>query len=111
MLYPRPTSFRDPATGKCLPVPSGVLPPMAESSRLAVLGRPFGPDHGNRGCPDPKNLKPPRFGQEAALDPSNATILLIGGRVVSNYNIDINSHDENSGWDDATGHTGLMFTF
>ena len=94
-----------------MPVPSGVLPSMAESSRLAVLGRPFGPDHGNRCCPDPKNLKPPRFGQEAAWDPSNATILLIGGRVVSNYNIDINSHDENSGWDDATGHTGLMFTF
>ncbi|MBH05088.1 MAG: hypothetical protein CMJ20_02080 [Phycisphaeraceae bacterium] len=53
----------------------------------------------------------PRFGQETALDPSNATILLIGGRVVSNYNIDINSHDENSGRDDATGYTGLMFTF
>ena len=91
-----------------MPVPSGVLPPMAESSRLAVLDRPFGPDHGNRCCP--QALKP-RFGQEAAWGPSNGTILLIGGRVVSNYNIDINSHDENSGRDDATGYTGLMFTF
>ncbi len=54
---------------------------------------------------------PPRSGHEVALDPANATILLIGGRIVSNYNVDITSHDENSGQDGATGYIGLMFTF